>query len=88
MENVAGASDSPKLPLPDGCIARILKGVIRLSDAPRQWHLRLNRHVASTRGATQPTGSCLLVPMEGGSAGSTSWSHRKSLGEELGFGSL
>ena len=43
LENVAAASDSPKLPLPDGCIARILKGVFGFSDAPRQWYLRLNR---------------------------------------------
>ncbi|CAK9081636.1 unnamed protein product [Durusdinium trenchii] len=40
LENVRG--DDPKLPFGD-CLAKIRKGVFGLSDAPRQWYLRLNR---------------------------------------------
>lgn len=43
LQNVSGPSDYPKLPIPEGCIARILKGVFGLSDAPRMWYLRLHR---------------------------------------------
>ena len=40
LENVRG--DDPKLPF-GNCLAKIRKGVFGLSDAPRQWYLRLNR---------------------------------------------
>ena len=37
------AKNSPAIPIPDGCLARVLKGVFGLADAPRQWWLRLAR---------------------------------------------
>ena len=43
LQNVSGPADYPKLPIPEGCIAKILKGVFGLSDAPRMRYLRLNR---------------------------------------------
>ena len=43
IQNTKGPSDYPRLPFPEGCIARVLKGVFGLSDAPRQWYLRLCR---------------------------------------------
>ncbi|CAJ1414999.1 unnamed protein product [Effrenium voratum] len=33
----------PTVPIPDGCLARVLKGVFGLADAPREWWLRLDR---------------------------------------------
>lgn len=32
-----------QLPIPEGCIGKIVKGVFGLSDAPRQWYLKLNK---------------------------------------------
>lgn len=43
MENIRARSDEPLLPLGAGGLVRIRKGVFGLSDAPRQWHLRLHR---------------------------------------------
>ena len=44
MENMRVKSeDEPKLPLEPGCLVKIRKGVFGLSDAPREWYLRLNR---------------------------------------------
>ena len=40
LENVKG--EEPKLPF-GSCLAKIRKGVFGLSDAPRQWYLRLNK---------------------------------------------
>ncbi|CAE7353697.1 dnaJ [Symbiodinium microadriaticum] len=34
---------SPSIPLPEGCLAKVLKGIFGLADAPRQWWLRLAR---------------------------------------------
>ena len=33
----------PGIPLPTGCLARVLKGVFGLADAPRQWWMKLSR---------------------------------------------
>ena len=33
----------PTVPIPDGCLARVLKGVFGVADAPREWWLRLDR---------------------------------------------
>ena len=37
------SKSSPDIPLPPGCLARVLKGIFGLADAPRQWWLRLAR---------------------------------------------
>ena len=34
---------SPSIPLPEGCLAKVLKGIFGLADAPRQWWLRSAR---------------------------------------------
>ena len=41
--------NTPSIPIPDGCIARVRKGVFGLADAPREWWLRLSRSL-ETRG--------------------------------------
>ena len=33
----------PNLPIPENCLCKILDGVFGLSDAPREWYLRLDR---------------------------------------------
>ena len=38
---------SPSIPLPEGCLAKVLKGIFGLADAPRQWWLRLARSLES-----------------------------------------
>ena len=38
---------SPSIPLPTGCVAKILKGVFGLADAPRQWWLKLAKSLES-----------------------------------------
>lgn len=38
-------SKGPSVPIPQGCVARVLKGVFGLADAPREWYLRLNREL-------------------------------------------
>ena len=43
MENIRSHSGEPLLPFPALGLARICKGVFGLSDAPRQWYLRLNQ---------------------------------------------
>ena len=44
LENVKGNHGEPRLPFSSSRgLARIKKGVFGLSDAPRQWYLRLNR---------------------------------------------
>ena len=35
----------PTIPIPEGCLARVLKGVFGLADAPREWYLRLAREM-------------------------------------------
>ena len=35
----------PSIPIPNGCLARVLKGVFGLADAPREWYLRLAREL-------------------------------------------
>ena len=43
LQNIGGTHDMPQLPIPEGCIGKIVKGVFGLSDAPRQWYLKLNK---------------------------------------------
>ena len=43
IQNVRHKGDEPSLPLGASGLARIKKGVFGLSDAPRQWYLRLHR---------------------------------------------
>jgi hypothetical protein len=33
----------PTIPLPAGCLGRVVKGVFVLADAPREWYLRLSK---------------------------------------------
>ena len=33
----------PSIPLPQGCLAKVLKGVFGLADAPRQWWVKLSK---------------------------------------------
>jgi len=33
----------PTIPLPAGCLGRVVKGVFGLADAPREWYLRLSK---------------------------------------------
>ena len=35
----------PSIPIPNGCLARVLKGVFGLADAPREWYFRLAREL-------------------------------------------
>ena len=35
----------PSIPIPSGCLAKVLKGVFGLADAPREWYLRLAREL-------------------------------------------
>ena len=41
----ADGSKGPTIPIPQGCVARVLKGVFGLADAPREWWLRLDREL-------------------------------------------
>ncbi|CAK9100240.1 unnamed protein product [Durusdinium trenchii] len=43
IENTKGLHGEPQLPFGASCLARVRKGVFGLSDAPRQWYLRLHR---------------------------------------------
>ena len=36
----------PSIPIPLGCLAKVLKGIFGLADAPREWYLRLARELA------------------------------------------
>lgn len=48
MENMRVKSeDEPRLALEPGCLVKIRKGVFGLSDAPREWYLRLNRSLTA-----------------------------------------
>ena len=38
-------SKGPTISIPQGCLARVLKGVFGLADAPREWWLRLDREM-------------------------------------------
>ena len=42
----------PEIPIPEGCLARVCKGIFGLADAPREWWLRLSRSLES-RGWTR-----------------------------------
>ena len=33
----------PAIPLPAGCLGRVVKGVFGFADAPREWYLRLSK---------------------------------------------
>ena len=44
MSGTDGAK-GPSIPIPKGAIARVLKGVFGLADAPREWWLRLDREL-------------------------------------------
>ena len=35
--------NGPGIPIPDGCLAKVCKGIFGLADAPREWWLRLAR---------------------------------------------
>ena len=46
----------PAIPLPNGCLAKVLKGVFGLADAPRQWWLKLAKFFSrSGAGCAQPS---------------------------------
>ena len=45
---------SPSIPLPEGCLAKVLTGIFGLADAPREWWLRLARAL-ETRGWQRST---------------------------------
>ena len=47
ITNTDGAR-GPTIPLPQGCIAKVLKGVFGLADAPREWWLRLDRELRTS----------------------------------------
>ena len=54
LQNVAGASDVPKIPIPSGCLAKVVKGVFGLADAPRRWYLRLHRALTERNWVRSP----------------------------------
>lgn len=104
IQNLVSKNGSPVLPMPEGCLARIRKGVFGLADAPRQWYLRLNRALQE-RGwerMTMDYAGWLLWSKTGELEGmmlshvddllmtgsKVAEEHLKSLGEELGFGSI
>ncbi|CAE7278587.1 unnamed protein product, partial [Symbiodinium necroappetens] len=37
----------PSIPIPEGCLAKVCKGIFGLADAPREWWLRLSRALES-----------------------------------------
>ena len=39
----------PSIPIPVRCLAKVLKGIFGLADAPREWYLRLARELAEER---------------------------------------
>ena len=39
--------EGPSIPLPAGTLAKVVKGVFGLADAPREWYLRLHREVSA-----------------------------------------
>ena len=48
IENVKTTHpDEPKLPLGEGGLARLRKGIFGLSDSPRRWYLRLHRSLTA-----------------------------------------
>ena len=38
-------SRGPSIPVPNGCLCRVLKGIFGLADAPREWYLRLDKEM-------------------------------------------
>ena len=51
-------------PLPNGCLAKVLKGVFGLADAPRQWWLKLAKSLEKrgwVRSALDQGGLVLLL---------------------------
>ncbi|OLQ04968.1 Uncharacterized protein K02A2.6 [Symbiodinium microadriaticum] len=41
------AKVGPSIPIPEGCLAKVCKGIFGLADAPREWWLRLSRALES-----------------------------------------
>ncbi len=93
----------PKLPIPEGCLCKILKGVFGLSDAPRGWYLRLDRRmVAHGWARCQLDQACWRLHSDGVlhgmvvghvddlliGASDDALGFIKAIGDELGFGSF
>ncbi len=93
----------PVLPVPEGCLCKILKVVFGLSDAPREWHLRLDRRMLSHGWERcQLDQACWLLSVDGVlhgmvvghvddlliGASETGLRSIQAIGEELGFGSF
>ena len=51
----------PGIPLPEGCLAKVLKGVFGLADAPRQRWVKLSRSLEEKRWVRLRCGSSCLV---------------------------
>ena len=48
IENVKSAApDAPRLPLPEGGLAKLRKGIFGLADSPRRWYLRLHKSLTN-----------------------------------------
>ena len=54
LQNVSGPPDVPKVPIPPGCLAKVVKGVFGLADAPRRWYLRLHRALVERNWVRSP----------------------------------
>ncbi|CAE7844118.1 K02A2.6, partial [Symbiodinium necroappetens] len=84
--------NGPGIPIPDGCLAKVCKGIFGLADAPREWWLRLARSLEAKGWTRNPLDQACWFLWDGperkelkGMVISHAEESLQAVGSELGF---